>query len=494
MSKKLKIILPIVVGLLLVLGIAWGVYAFITNTPKNTYLLSEKKTAKNLNSYVNDRFENEMKFQEKYNDNSFLSKFEVTADASKDFIEDLGLPKSVVDGTKLKGTVGHDPKSKKSTVSLSPTIVDEEIGKFQTSADDKNQYYQSPFFKDTYSIKNSEIIDGLAELQDVDASELKDKGYSNVNFNLNNQLGVLQTRQDDVDKITKRYTDLIADKLDDDDFKKGDKEKVKIDGETKKIKPVTLTISREKAKKITVAALKKAKNDKELLRLSNMNEKEYNKSIKDALKDAQDAQDKDFPKIESKIYQEKHQILKRDITITDSDDKKITIKGTNKIDDDLKVDYKVSGNDNTFEIKGTSKKKDDTYKDKYTLTSSIDYDRYTLDIDNKETQSDSKRKDAGTVTIDDGTDNYDIDYENNLDTDTKNNQQKQKLNVEFKIENEPINIILNADTKLKEKIDFDTKGAKDFNDLSEKDKEKLAKEINKSYKDNFKKITKKLED
>ena len=37
---------------------------------------------------------------------------------------------------------------------------------------------------------------------------------------------------------------------------KGDKEKVKIDGESKKIKPVTLTISREKAKKITVAALK----------------------------------------------------------------------------------------------------------------------------------------------------------------------------------------------------------------------------------------------
>ena len=139
MSKKLKIILPIVVGLLLVLGIAWGVYAFITNTPKNTYLLSEKKTAKNLNSYVNDRFENEMKFQEKYNDNSFLSKFEISADASKDFIEDLGLPKSVVDGTKLEGTIGHDPKSKKSIVNMSPTIVDEEIGKFQASADDQNQ-------------------------------------------------------------------------------------------------------------------------------------------------------------------------------------------------------------------------------------------------------------------------------------------------------------------------------------------------------------------
>ena len=38
MSRKLKIILPTIIGLLLILGIAWGVYAFITNTPKiHTY-------------------------------------------------------------------------------------------------------------------------------------------------------------------------------------------------------------------------------------------------------------------------------------------------------------------------------------------------------------------------------------------------------------------------------------------------------------------------
>ena len=136
MSKKLKIILPIVIGLLLVLGIAWCLCFYYEYT-KNSYLLSEKKTAKNLDSYINDRFKNEMKFQEKYNDNSFLSKFEVTADAPKDYIEDLGLPKSVVDGSKIKGTVGHDPESKKSIVNIAPTLVDEEIGKFQASADDK---------------------------------------------------------------------------------------------------------------------------------------------------------------------------------------------------------------------------------------------------------------------------------------------------------------------------------------------------------------------
>jgi len=63
MSKKIKVIVPIVLGLIILLGIAWGVYAFVTNTPKNAYLLSEKKTAKNVKSYVDHRFSNEKKFQ-----------------------------------------------------------------------------------------------------------------------------------------------------------------------------------------------------------------------------------------------------------------------------------------------------------------------------------------------------------------------------------------------------------------------------------------------
>ncbi|MGZ9472677.1 hypothetical protein ACXXHH_14495, partial [Staphylococcus epidermidis] len=129
------------------------------------------------------------------------------------------------------------------------------------------------------------------------------------------------------------------DKLEDDDFEKCKKEKVKIDGETKNLKPITLNISRDKAKKITVAALKKAKNDKELQRLSSINEKEYKKEIEEQLEDAQDKQTKEFPKIKSTIYQQKHQILKRNITITDSDGEKTTIKGTNVIDDNIEVDY-----------------------------------------------------------------------------------------------------------------------------------------------------------
>ncbi len=70
MSKKLKIIIPIIVVLLLIGGIVRN--SFFANTPKNTYLKSEQQTAKMYKDYFNDRFENEVKFQEKMKDNSFL--------------------------------------------------------------------------------------------------------------------------------------------------------------------------------------------------------------------------------------------------------------------------------------------------------------------------------------------------------------------------------------------------------------------------------------
>ena len=43
MSKKLKIIIPIIIVLLLIGGIAWGVYAFFANTPKK-YILKKRTT------------------------------------------------------------------------------------------------------------------------------------------------------------------------------------------------------------------------------------------------------------------------------------------------------------------------------------------------------------------------------------------------------------------------------------------------------------------
>ncbi len=72
MSKKLKIIIPIIIVLLLIGGIAWGVYAFFAIPPKIPYLKSDQQPEKSNKDYFNDRFENELKFKKKMKDNQFL--------------------------------------------------------------------------------------------------------------------------------------------------------------------------------------------------------------------------------------------------------------------------------------------------------------------------------------------------------------------------------------------------------------------------------------
>ncbi|HCX2639822.1 TPA: hypothetical protein OZG74_001594 [Staphylococcus aureus] len=504
MSKKLKIIIPIIVVLLLIGGIAWGVYAFFANTPKNTYLKSEQQTAKMYKDYFNDRFENEVKFQEKMKDNSFLSSLELSADASDEIVKGLGIPKSVVNASKIKMSYGHDPKKEKSMINLEPTIADSALGKFQLAADKDKHYFESPLFKGKYSVNNSDLLSTYSKLTGEDEETAKENGITNQQLNLNTLFSNAQAQQSDYSKIAEKYSELIVDKLDDDDFDKGKKEEIKVNGEKYKVRPVTLTLSRADTKKITLAVLEEAKKDKDLKKL--MEEqgatKDFEKDIKKAIDDVKETKKDEFAKIQSKIYTEKHTIVKREITITDKENNKTKIKGTNTLEDDkLKLDYaldfdqdKYTYAEAKYTIKGvSSKEKDNKYSDKYEFGKKTEYDESKIKLDNQEKVDGTKRQDKGkiTVALDKYSDENEFTFENNIDSDVKNNTQKSTLNIGIKYAEEPINFILKSSTKLKADIDFDDSGAKDFNSLSSKDREKLEKEIEKNGGKMFESILKK---
>lgn len=500
MSKKLKIIIPIIIVLLLLAGIAWGVYAFIMNTPKNAYLKSEQHTAEKYQNYVDERFKNELEFQDKFKDNSFVSQMDINLNVSDKLIKGMGLPKSLVDASKIEGKIGHDPKAKKSIIQLNPTIADSNIGKFQWAADDNNQYFESPLFKDIYSVSNKELVKTDSKISGITVKNLEENGITNQNstLNLNSVLGKAQSQQDDLDTLVKSYSNILIKHVDDDDFTKGKKQEIKINGAKHKVKKLTLKISREKAKEITVAALKHAQKDDDLRKIlaNDLPGKEYDKEMKKRLKKAQDTQEQDYPKIESDIYVEGKDILKRNVKITDKDDKTTNLKGTNTLDDNkLKLDYVLDlPEDNNLNLKVVSSGEDKSYKDDIELSSTMNYDHSKVNISNKEKVDGHKRKDQGDITLNlHNNEEQKLTYENTLDTDAKNNQQKQKLNIGFKLSQEPVNIIINNSTKLKEKIDFNTAGAKDFNKLSKKERKKLIEEIEKSTKKKEKDIIKKLD-
>lgn len=504
MSKKLKIIIPIIILLLLIGGIAWGVYAFFANTPKNTYLKSEQQTAKMYKDYFNDRFENEVKFQEKMKDNSFLSSLELSADASDELTKNLDIPKSVVNASKIKMSYGYDPKKEKSMINLEPTLADTELGKFQLAADKDKHYFESPLFKGKYSIDNSDLLSTYAKLTGEDEETAKENGITNQQLNLNSIFSNAQTQQSDYEKIAEKYSELIVDKLKDDNFEKGKKEEIKINGEKHKVRPVTLTLSRADTKKITLAVLEEAKKGKDIKKLVEKKgtKKDFDKEIKKAIDNIKETKTDEFAKIQSKIYTEKHTIVKREITITDKENHKTKIKGTNTLEDDkLKVDYainfdqdKYSYDESKYTIKGvSSKEKDNKYNDKYELAKKTEYDESKVTLDNQEKVDGTKRQDKGKIAfaMDKYSDENEITFENNIDSDVKNNTQKSTLNIGIKFAEEPINFILKSNTKLKTDIDFDASDAKDFNSLSSKDREKLEKEIEKNGGKMFESILKK---
>ncbi|CDR64634.1 TPA: hypothetical protein RRM88_001373 [Staphylococcus argenteus] len=504
MSKKLKIIIPIIIVLLLIGGIAWGVYAFFANTPKNTYLKSEQQTAKMYKDYFNDRFENEVKFQEKMKDNSFLSSLELSADASDELTKNLDIPKSVVNASKIKMSYGYDPKKEKSMINLEPTLADTELGKFQLAADKDKHYFESPLFKGKYSIDNSDLLSTYAKLTGEDEETAKENGITNQQLNLNSIFSNAQTQQSDYEKIAEKYSELIVDKLKDDNFEKGKKEEIKINGEKHKVRPVTLTLSRADTKKITLAVLEEAKKGKDIKKLVEKKgtKKDFDKEIKKAIDNIKETKTDEFAKIQSKIYTEKHTIVKREITITDKENHKTKIKGTNTLEDDkLKVDYainfdqdKYSYDESKYTIKGvSSKEKDNKYNDKYELAKKTEYDESKVTLDNQEKVDGTKRQDKGKIAfaMDKYSDENEITFENNIDSDVKNNTQKSTLNIGIKFAEEPINFILKSNTKLKTDIDFDASDAKDFNSLSSKDREKLEKEIEKNGGKMFESILKK---
>ena len=86
--------------LLIVAGIGFGAYKIFQTHQK--YIFTERTKTAKIPNYFNHRFDNEVKFQEKMKDNSYLSNMSLSADASKELIESMGLPKSVIDATKLQ--------------------------------------------------------------------------------------------------------------------------------------------------------------------------------------------------------------------------------------------------------------------------------------------------------------------------------------------------------------------------------------------------------
>ncbi|WP_233455608.1 DUF6583 family protein [Macrococcoides canis] len=490
MKKSKGLIIGLIAALVLIGGGA-AAYFFMTNTPKNAYLLSEKQSMDNVSKYVEMRFPEETKFQQKLKDESYASNVKLGADVPESLIGGLGISKSVIDSSNIIFDVAHNGDEQQSKLSLTPTIADNKIGEFIWSADKDNQYLNAPILDKPLSVPNDKIIDTLKKLD----STLVEEGMTNESLNLNNILSGATVSEEDVNKIAERYSKILVDKVEDENFKK-DKEKVSVFGKDMDLDKLTMHLKREDVKKVVLAVLEEAKDDNELQELlkSQIQGKDVKKEIEKLIKDAKEEDVKNYPEINSIIYVDGKDILKRDLTIKGQDDKTVKVLGSSKIDDNLKVDYQLSAdNEEIVTVKGESKKSDNKFEDSYKLLIN-DGEAKEVSFTNESTTDGGKRNDKGAIDLTQfAGDGMVLNFTNDMNTDVGNNEQKQKAEVSFDVEGETVKFLIDSNTKLKQDVKVDKKDARNLNTMSDSELSDLQIEVEDKFNEIFSDVSKDFE-
>lgn len=473
-------IIAIVIALIVLLGGGVAAYFSVIDTPKNLYLKSELKASEDMQKYLEKRFEKGMKFQEKMKDESYVADMKLGVDVPQSLADSFGIEKSVIDSSGFDMTIGTDPKAKKSLITLDPTIGGQSLGAFNWSADNKNQYISSPLFADVLSVPNDKIVQTFEKITGEKAPE----EFTNESMNLNSVMNSSQLTTQDLNKMMERYSKTVVNNLDDKRFTK-EKVSEKIFGEDKNVQKVTMDLTSADVKKMTLAILKEAKNDKDLEKLISDPSINMKKEIEKLIKDAEKEEEKSYPTIKSIIFLDGKDIVKRDLTVDSGNQEKegIHLVGSTKLDDNIKVDYKLGSlaSDTSEEatLKGESKKEKDSFKDKYNLTIGSDV---KVAFDNTSEIDGDKNTDTGKFTFDVPTFGEPImlNYMNKLTTDLKNNTQNQDLNITFDVMDDKVGINVTSEAKLKADIKVKADGAKDLSTMSDSNLQKLEEEINKN--------------
>ncbi|GEK30618.1 hypothetical protein KZO01_09270 [Kurthia zopfii] len=474
MSKK--VIAAIVAAVVVLVGGGVGAYFYITNTPKNAYLLSEQKSFESLNKYFSERYKNELKLADEMADDSYNGSVTLGAELSEGLISTMGIPESMVNSSKIEISAAHDPKNKSSQFAINPTIADSEIGNMSWSADKEFQYIEAPILPQPLKFKNNEIIAGIEKLT---GEKMEDtEGLTNETLNLNTIMSSSITK-DDMDKIVEHYLKFVIENIDEDLFKK-DKGQVEVLGNKQKLNNITLDMKDSDVKKLIIAVLKEAKDDKDLAKIFEKSDAsiDYKKELEKVIKDAEKAENKDFPAIKSVIYVDGKDILKREMTIT-ADGEITKFDLDTKIDKEIDMALSISAKDaaNFATIKGTSKGNKD-FKDDYTLTINDEgTDATTINLTNDEKVDGDKRTNDLAVKFASGSEEYAVNYKQDMTTDVKNNNQKSSGTVSFDVQGETVKIFVDTKTKVKEALKVDVPEAQDVNQMSDKELQKVKDEV-----------------
>lgn len=450
-SKKKKMLIPIVTIVAVILAAIGGVLFYTFN----------KKPEAIMKDAINDAYKDFSKALKEYEENAI--NFDILKDSFK-MSGELSVGGDLLKGLendKIKVEVGLDAANEKFEASA---ILTEK---------NKNLLDATVFGKNgKLYIKSNNLFDNTYYIDDYDFEDYFD--FSEYESMMSE---IKMPSADDIDSIVKSLKNAIIKSLDKDEMKKS-KEEIKINGTKVKTTKITYTIDEKSTEKFVKSMIKEIKKDDSLLeKIAEITDMDVS-DLEDAIDEAQDAINegdafKGMGKGKFSIYTAG---LKQDVVRVELVADGVTI-GYSDYKDNFYFEVTSKDDDVNFEIVGETKKDVTTIDVKY----------------NKETYATFKVR-AFT------SDYIDLDFDINLPKDiageeivakgsiklTANKDGDKEVNGTFefsldaKIAGESINVSGKFDYKFEigvEIADYNSSKAKEMDDMTEADAEKLMKAI-----------------
>lgn len=255
MKKKLKIIIPVV--LILIVAIFAILYFFtdLFKSPKTLFFKYMGKAFETEEKYTYDNYLEDLKY---YYEKANTSELEITMDANLEDAEE-GLEELSKFKLALLSQVG--PRQEESYSKMTAYYDNEALTSVEILNSNNNYGLKcADVYKDYFYFENKNLP-ALFEKLGIDATGIPDS-IEKINV-----YDLLYIDKDLRESIIDRYSDIINDELDKDNFSSEKNVSVKVNGEKLKVDTYTLTLDAEDCCNLLIALVETLKDDDELLDL-----------------------------------------------------------------------------------------------------------------------------------------------------------------------------------------------------------------------------------
>lgn len=383
-KSKTGLIAGIIIGALIILGVGgYFIFQAVVNTPKNSYLLSEKALIENHFELFEERFEDELEWYDYVQSNPIETSLNITAEANDPSLDQAGLSE-IINSAEINLDAATDMEEETSTVALAADIAGVSIDGLDMFLTGDNLGATLPFIDEYLTLSDE---DAPAFLHNMDPYTFPVETTIDYSVFFDDQM----LSEEDREYIEDEYMSFIQDELPDEAFESTDEE-VTIGEETINAERLSMTLSEEEIQTFLSDLFNKMAEDEELLDIieaqvmaSNigMPESEVEQAASDVNESlstaAEEVQNVEFPDgLSSVIWVDGDDIVQREFdlsAVAEGETIQISLNGTNDISDESYVmDYDAVLGDSmsefTFSINADLNEVENGYEDTITLSTS----------------------------------------------------------------------------------------------------------------------------